>query len=163
MDCCWLLHCRATLGASQGTPWEWKGYRLTSTDKQKNWETYTDKQKNWKTYTDKQKDWKTYSDKQTDRQTYASSGSSQAANSASLLETLATFITPVWHIPLAWNVEPWQWLRFSRWSISYYLVETFDFSLQELICNLIAGQACGILGGHLCIVFCILIKTTNTK
>ena len=73
------MDCRATPGASQGTPWEWKGYRKTSTDKQ------TDRQ--------------TYTDKQTDRQSYATNGvggsSTQSANSGSLLETLATFITPV--------------------------------------------------------------------
>ena len=85
-----LFCCRATPGASQISPWEWKGYRQTPKDKQ----TYRQTPK------DKHTDWKTSTDKQTDRQSYASnggggSGSTQAANSGSLLGTLATFITPV--------------------------------------------------------------------
>ena len=73
---------RATPGAVLGTPWEWKGYSQTTTDRTK----YSDKQQQHKKTT-------RYSDKPSDRQTYASNGS--GSNGASLLETVATFITPV--------------------------------------------------------------------
>ena len=73
---------RSTPGAVLGTPWEWKGYSQTTTDRTK----YSDKQQQHKKTT-------RYSDKPSDRQTYASNGS--GSNGASLLETVATFITPV--------------------------------------------------------------------
>ena len=85
----WELFCRATPGAGLGTPWEWKGYLQTPTNKPtyKNKQTYADKH----IYSDKQ----TYPDTETDRQTYVSSGDGSNSMQASLLETLATFITPV--------------------------------------------------------------------
>ena len=80
------LSSRATPGAVLGTPWEWKGYSQTTTDRTK----YSEKQQQHKKTT-------RYSDKPKDRQTYASNGS--GSNGASLLETVATFITPVTFLP----------------------------------------------------------------
>ena len=79
---CPPLSSRSTPGAVLGTPWEWKGYSQTTTDRTK----YSEKQQQHKKTT-------RYSDKPSDRQTYASNGS--GSNGASLLETVATFITPV--------------------------------------------------------------------
>ena len=79
---CPPLSSRSTPGAVLGTPWEWKGYSQTTTDRTK----YSEKQQQHEKTT-------RYSDKPSDRQTYASNGS--GSNGASLLETVATFITPV--------------------------------------------------------------------
>ena len=126
---------RATPGAVLGTPWEWKGYSQTTTDRTK----YSEKQQQHKKTT-------RYSDKPSDRQTYASNGS--GSNGASLLETVATFITPV-------TLQFFANYLFIKKELGLHLL-TFtikaglvvSFSLQELICNLVAGQACGILTGQ---------------
>ena len=122
------LSSRSTPGAVLGTPWEWKGYSQTTTDRTK----YSEKQQQHKKTT-------RYSDKPSDRQTYASNGS--GSNGASLLETVATFIKPVT-------------LQFFANLFIKKIVNIYNkagllvsFWLQELICNLVAGQACGILTG----------------
>ena len=129
------LSSRATPGAVLGTPWEWKGYSQTTTDRTK----YSEKQQQHKKTT-------RYSDKPSDRQTYASNGS--GSNGASLLETVATFITPV-IMPFFANylfIKKELGLHLLTFTIKAGLV--VSFSLQELICNLVAGQACGILTGQ---------------
>ena len=84
---CPPLSSRATPSAVLGTAWEWKGYSQTTTDRTK----YSEKKQQHKKTT-------RYSDKPSDRQTYASNGSGSNGG-ASLLETVATFITPVTFLP----------------------------------------------------------------